>query len=289
MDKVLEKKTVNRNDDVAPRLLTIDDILKLPSNPAAATISYGPAPQQYAELRLPSGTGPFPVVVLIHGGCWIQYASAQSTSHLASALVNERCATWNLEYRRAHEAGGGWPGTFLDVSRGIDALREAAKKYPLDLARVVVMGHSAGGQLALWSAGRRRIPRESELHSDNPLPVRGVISLAGVADLRAYAERGPEDCVAGELRVMGGLPGAHPARYDAASPAELLPLGTPQILIWAERDTIVPEAIFQDYERRARQAGDKVELVRVADAGHFDLCSADGPGWKPITDALRRL
>lgn len=289
MDKVLEKKTVNRNDDVAPRLLTIDDILKLPSNPAAATIPYGPAPQQYAELRLPSGTGPFPVVVLIHGGCWFEYATAQSTSHLATALVNERWATWNLEYRRAHEAGGGWPGTFLDVSRGIDALREAAKKYPLDLARVVVMGHSAGGQLALWSAGRRRIPRESELHSDNPLPVRGVISLAGVADLRAYAERGPEDCVAGELRVMGGLPGAHPARYDAASPAELLPLGTPQILVWGERDTIVPEAIFQDYERRARQAGDKVEMVRVADAGHFDLCSADGPGWKPITDALRRL
>src|SRR5215471_18461166 len=110
MDKVLKTKTVNRNDDVAPSHLTIDDILSLPSNPPAATISYGPAPQQYAELRLPSGTGPFPLIVLIHGGCWIQYAAAEYTSHMASALTNERWATWNLEYRRAHEAGGGWPG-----------------------------------------------------------------------------------------------------------------------------------------------------------------------------------
>src|SRR5262245_49776128 len=105
---------------------------------------YGTAPQQFAELRLPEGTGPFPVVVVIHGGCWVGYASAEYTVPIAAALTKEGWATWNLEYRGAHEPGGGWPGTFLDVAHGVDALREASATYPLDLTRVVVMGHSAG-------------------------------------------------------------------------------------------------------------------------------------------------
>ncbi len=271
-----------------PRL-NADDILKLASQPPSAKVQYGAAPQQYAELRLPAGKGPFPVVVVIHGGCWIQYATTQYTSHLASALTKEGWATWNLECRRAHEDGGGWPGTFLDTAHGVDALRDAAGKYSLDLGRVVVLGHSAGGQLALWSAGRRRVPRESEIHTDNPLPLRGAVSLAGVADMRAYADRGPRDCVAGELRVMGGTPAQQPARYAVASPAELLPLGTPQVLVWGERDSIVPERLFEDYEKRAKQAGDPLEIVRVKDAGHHELCSAEAPGWKPIVEAVRRL
>src|SRR5262249_61509790 len=116
---------------------------------------------------------------VIHGGCWIQYATARYTAHIASELVREGWATWNLEYRRAHEEGGGWSGTFQDVARGVDALRDAAPKYGLDLNRIVLMGHSAGGQLALWAGARRRIPRSSELYSHNPLPVRGVVSRAG--------------------------------------------------------------------------------------------------------------
>jgi len=185
-----------------PRLNS-NDILKLPSQPPAAKVSYGPASQQYAELRLPAGKGPFPVVVVIHGGCWIQYATTEYTSHLASALTKEGWATWNLEYRRAHEEGGAWPGTFLDTAHGIDALRNTAAKYPLDLNRVVAMGHSAGGQLALWAAGRTRIPPGSEIHTANPLPLRGVVSLAGIADMRAYAEHGPSDCTGGEYRDLG--------------------------------------------------------------------------------------
>jgi acetyl esterase/lipase len=269
--------------------LNADDILRLASEAPLAKVPYGYAPQQYAELRMPQGKGPFPVVAVIHGGCWIQYATTAYTAHLASALVKEGWATWNVEYRGAHEPGGGWPGTFLDAGRAVDALREAARTYPLDLGRVIAMGHSAGGQLALWVAGRGRIPRAGELHTDNPLPLRGVVSLAGIADMRAYADGGPKDCVAGELRVMGGTPAQQPARYSAASPIELLPLGTPQVLVWGEEDSIVPERLFEDYEKRAKQAGDSVEIVRVKNAGHHELCSAEGAGWKQIVDAVRRL
>jgi acetyl esterase/lipase len=271
-----------------PRL-NADDVVKLASQPPAAKSSYGAAPQQYAELRLPPGKGPFPVVVVIHGGCWIQYASAQYTSHLASALTKEGWATWNLEYRRAHEDGGGWPGTFLDIAHGVDALRDAAARYSLDLGRVVVLGPSAGGHLALWSAARPRVPGDSEIHTDNPLPVRGVVALAGIPDLRAYAQDGLQDCVAGEIKLMGGTPSQQPGRYAAGSPVELLPLGTPQVLGWGERDSIVPEKLFEPYENRAKQAGDAVEIVRVKDAGHHDLCSADSAGWKLIVEAVRGL
>lgn len=269
--------------------LNSDDILRLASVPPMAKVSYGPAPQQYAELRLPAGRGPFPVVVVIHGGCWIQYATTEYTSHIATALTREGWATWNLEYRRAHEEGGGWPGTFLDTARGIDVLRESAAKYSLDLGRVVTMGHSAGGQLALWAAGRTRVPNDSEIHTGNPLPLRGVVALAGIADMRAYAEQGPRDCAAGELLLMGGPPAQQPARYAAASPTQILPLGIPQVLVWGEQDTIVPERLFEDYEKRAKQAGDSVEIVRVPNAGHHELCSADLPGWKSIVEAVRKL
>src|ERR1043166_1780513 len=162
------------------RLMNSTDILKLPSASPAAKISYGNSPQQFAELRLPEGNGPFPVIVVAHGGFWIQYAAADYTAHLATALTKEGWATWNLEYRRGHEPGGGWPGTFQDVGRGVDALRDAAGKYPLDLTRVITLGHSAGGQLALWIAARNRIPSLSEVHTENPLPIKGAVSLGGI-------------------------------------------------------------------------------------------------------------
>ncbi len=252
-------------------------------------IPYGPAPQQFAELRLPPGEGPFPVLIVIHGGCWVEFASAQYTAPLAAALAEKGFATWNLEYRRGHEDGGGWPGTFLDVGLGVDAVRNAAKQYPLDLGTVLVMGHSAGGQLALWAAARWRLPLNSELHADDPLHISGALSLAGIIDMRTYLEHGLERCVGGELRVMGGNFDRYPERYAQVSPAELLPLGVPQVLVWGDQDEIVPEELSADYETRARSAGDRVQVLRMLNAGHHEVCSATGPGFGQIVRALRVL
>ena len=271
------------------RHLTAADVVKLPFAPPLAKLPYGNAAQQYAELRVPAGKGPFPVVVVIHGGCYGDYAGAEYTAHIATALLNEGWATWNLEYRREHEPGGGWPGTFLDVGQGVDALRQAAAKFPLDLVRTVAMGHSAGGQLALWVAARRRVPHGSEVWAGDPLPLKGAVSLAGIVDMRAFAEYGREPCGERHLRVMGGTPGRQPARYAAVSPAELLPLGIPQVLVWGDEDRVVPESLFTDYEKRARASGDPVEVIVLKQTGHHDMNSAEAPGWPRIVAAIRRL
>jgi acetyl esterase/lipase len=265
------------------------DVVKLPSQPPLARIAYGPAPQQFAELRLPAGKGPFPVIAILHGGCYGDYATLSYTAPMATALLKEGWATWNIEYRREQEPGGGWPGTFLDSGNGVDALRAAAGKYPLDLNRVVTIGHSAGGQLALWVAARKRVPSSSEVYMANPLPVSGAVSMAGIVDMRAFVDYGRQPCGERHIRVMGGLPDRWPARYAAVSPAELLPLGIPQVLIWGADDTVVPESLFHDYENRVRAGGENVRIVTLPGEGHHDLCDPGAPGWARITGALRGL
>ena len=238
--------------------------------PRVFSVAYGEAPQQFAELRIPLGDGLFPVVALLHGGCWREFADLSYMTPLATALTEQGYATWNVEYRRAHEPGGGWPGTFDDAERGVNALRDAAQDYPLEIHRVVIMGHSAGGQLALYTGARLNWP---------------AISLAGIVDMRAYFEHGPRDCVAGEIKVMGGTPDEYPERYAKVSPAELLPLGIRHVLIWGEQDDIVPESMFGDYEQRASG----VEIVRVPGARHHDFALPQGPAWAAILSAVARL
>src|SRR5262249_32057422 len=147
----------------------------------------------------------------------------------------------------------------------------------------------AGGQLALWTAARHRLRPGSELYIPNPLLMRGALSLAGIVDMHAYLERGPQRCASGELRVMGGNYEQYPERYAQVSPAELLPLGTSQFLFWGDQDEIVPEEIFADYEQRARVAGDPVHVVRMPNAGHHEVCSTEKPCLEQIIMALRVL
>ena len=264
------------------------DIVKLPSAPPAAHIAYGADPNQFADLRLPQGRGPFPVIAILHGGCWAEYADVTYTANLATALTREGWATWNIEYRRVHQAGGGWPGTFIDAARGLDALRDAARQYPLDVARTIAIGHSAGAQLALWATARARLPKDSAVYTANPLPLRAAISIGGIPDMRAFAADPGGPCGGRQIRVMGGPPSEHPDRYALVSPAERLPLGVPQVLIWGERDGVAPHALFTAYESKAKSAGDTVTSVTVPGAGHHDLMSSESPGYKVLIEQLRK-
>jgi acetyl esterase/lipase len=265
------------------------DIVKLASSPALARVPYGSDPNQFADLRLPEGRGPWPVVAILHGGCWAEYADVTYTAPLATALLRERWATWNVEYRRVHQEGGGWPGTFVDAACGLDALREAAKKYPLDLARTVAIGHSAGGQLALWAASRGKLPKGGALWIADPLALRGVVSIGGVPDMKVFAGLQRDPCDGRQVRVMGGTPGEFPDRYALVSPMERLPLGVPQVLIWGERDAVATHALFAPYEEKAKAAGDAVTSVTVPGAGHHDLMSPELPGHRVLVEQLRRL
>jgi acetyl esterase/lipase len=267
--------------------LTTRDILNLPTPAADHRIAYGEHPLQFGDLRLPKGDGPHPVAVVVHGGCWLAEYNLDHISSFCDALARDGIATWSLEYRRIGDEGGGWPGTFDDVALGADYLRKLAEDYPLDLRRVVAVGHSAGGHLVLWLGARSRLSRSSELFSENPLDLRGVVALAGVADLRrAYEE---EICGDSVKRLIGGGPDEMLGRYKQASPFDLLPLGVPQRLVQGARDGIVPLSSVKPYYEAGRRAGDDVELYIREEAGHFELIAPTTAAWRVVRDTLFAL
>jgi acetyl esterase/lipase len=264
-----------------------EDILDLPALPADARLAYGTARHQFGELRLPAGVGPHPVAVVIHGGFWRARYGLEHISHLSAALTAAGVATWSLEYRRLGNRGGGWPGTFLDVAAGADHVRTLARSYPLNLERVVAVGHSAGGHLAAWLAGRRRIAADSPLFDADPLRLCGVAPLAGVLDLRRAWELRLSG--GGVKRLMGGTPERLPARYAAGSPAELLPLGVRQLLLHGTADDTVPYEISHDYAEAARAMGDDTALITLPGAGHFEVIDPISQEWPRVRDAVLTL
>lgn len=272
-------------------LMEPPDVLMLPSTKADYHIAYGADSLQFGELRLPTGPGPFPVAVVIHGGCWIsRFADLHLMDPLASELTRTGIATWNLEYRPLDKPGGGWPGTFEDVAGGVDRLRDLAAKNALDSTRVVVVGHSAGGHLALWAAGRHRLSENSPVYCKNPLRISGVVSLGGVADLAVFQPRGQMVCgtdVIGQL--LGGSPEQVPDRYRQASPRALLPLGTKQVLITGTQDLVMLPEQNQAYQSAAREAGDEVDLVQPEGAGHFEVIAPNSAIWPLIEQAILGL
>lgn len=225
-----------RQTPALPPLMRPADVGNIPRPPADHQVAYGDDPNQIAELRLPSQAGPHPVVVLVHGGCWLSQAPRYLAA-IGDALKRDGIASWNIEYRRLGQAGGGWPGTYRDVGRAIDHLRELATSHNLDLNRVIVVGHSAGGHLAMWAATRQRIPPSSALFIAKPLSIRGVINLAGTVDMTANIADMEEKCRGPVVTdMLGGVPAAVPARYREVSANTMLPLGVPQILIWGEHE-----------------------------------------------------
>jgi len=269
-------------------ILGVDDILNLAHPEPDARIHYGDDALQFGELRLPAGRGPHPIAIVLHGGCWRARYDIGHTRAFSDALRCAGIAVWSLEYRRVGNPGGGWPGTFLDVSAGADHLRTLAPSHSLDLARVAAVGHSAGGHLALWLAARRGLGEGSEIRgSSDPLPLAGVVSLAGVTDLaRAVVER-VCDTMAAEL--VGGLPGDRASRFAEASPIERLPLGVPQRLVTGALDNVVPPAFGAAYAAEARGKGDDASHELVAGAGHFEFLAPETEAFRVILGGIRTL
>jgi acetyl esterase/lipase len=267
------------------------DVDGLSARPADARIAYGTDPLNYGDLRLPKGRGPFPVAIVLHGGCWIsKFATLQNTAALSDALREAGVATWNVEYRRLDQSGGGWPGTFLDVAGAADYVRTLAKEHPLDLNRVVAVGHSAGAHLGLWLAARHRLHADSELRRENPLRLAGAVALGGPGDLRDFTTYAASICGSPVVeQLLGGPPASVPRRYAQSSPAELLPLGTRQVLIVGEHDGVMPPASRDRYLAAARKAGDSVDLVIVPDAGHFEVIAPTTSAWPIVREIILEL
>jgi pimeloyl-ACP methyl ester carboxylesterase len=231
-----------------------------PPAPADARIAYGPEPLQFGDLRLPAGDGPFPLALVLHGGYWQATYNVIHTGRLCEVLTAEGLATWNLEYRSIGVPGGEWPGPRDDLELAL-AFRD---RLPFEHdGRTLLVGHSAGGQLALWAAKRARLP---------------VLALAPVSDVRdAVARRGPESAPA---RFMA------PEHFPDGSPLELLPLGVPQIVLHGTADDSVP---YEMSERYVEAAGGEAELVTLEGAGHFDLIDPQADAFAKTVVAAKRL
>jgi len=250
------------------------------------TYRYGPDRSQRGELHLPAGAGPHPVIVLIHGGSWRRRYGRAVMRAIAAALVLRGWAVWNIEYRRIGN-GGGWPETFADVAAAIDRLDGLHPS--LDLSRVDVLGHSAGGQLALWAAGRTELPTGAPgaIAGRPRVPISRAISLAGVCDL-AGAYR---DWHGGAVRaLMGGSPDRLPERYEVADPLRRVPLRMPVLLVHGVIDETVSVRLSRTYAGAARAAGGEVQLVEIEGeaGGHRAFVDPRGAAWAPVIGWLER-
>ncbi len=265
------------------------DLLARPRATPTETIAYGASPLQVGELWLPEGPGPHPVVVMIHGGCWLAaLPGTELMVYLAEDLRKSGVAVWNLEYRRIGHDGGGYPGTFLDIAHGIDHLKTIAEAKHLDLGRMVITGHSAGGHLAVWGAARAQIPATSPLYVAEPLPFKAVVSLAGINDLDAYRATGGNAC--GGPETIDSLVDATGRKgqdlYRDTSPAALLPIKVPQTIVSGDLDPIVPARFGTAYAERVKAAGDPVTVLDMVASGHFELIDPQSAAWVAIKQAL---
>lgn len=270
----------------ADELMTSADLANFDHPPPDQRIHYGEDPLQFGDLRVPDGDGPHPVAIFIHGGCWLAEFDISHSEKLTAALTSNGIATWSLEYRRVGNDGGGWPGTFRDIGRGADHLRSIADEHNLDLERVITMGHSAGGHLAIWLAARPGIPSDSEIHADNPIAVGGVLALAPAADLQSLHEA--EHCGHVVDELMGGSPEERPDHYRWGNPVENGPGALPQVLIIGKHDTVWAPAGLQYYEV-AKARGDTVAMIEAVESGHFEMIDPDSTTWPLVLESARTL
>jgi acetyl esterase/lipase len=264
-----------------PDIMSAADLADFPSPEPDHRIAYGQDPLQYGELRLPDGDGPHPVMVLIHGGCWLSAYDLGYFRYLAQALTAAGFATWNVEYRRVGDPGGGWPGSFEDIARAGDHLRALAADYALDLDSVFVAGHSAGAHFALWYANR-----PPAFLGDASVPVQGVLALAPAADL-AYLH---DKQVCGHVidRLMGGSPQSVPERYAQGSAIDRLPVPVAQTVVLGRHDESWTP-VGRRYVAAARELDAPLAVIEAPESGHFEMVNPDSTTWPLVLGAARHL
>ncbi|WP_410810677.1 alpha/beta hydrolase family protein [Micromonospora sp. 067-2] len=254
-------------------------VLTRPAPEPDRTVAYGDHPDQVADLRRPTGGGPArPLVIVVHGGFWRVEYDRRHTGPLAAALAASGYPVAQLEYRRVGQPGGGWPGTLTDVLAGVAALpRLAAEAMPDQMtgSAPILVGHSAGGQLAMYAAATA------------PAPVGGVLALAPVADLAEAYRRdlGPGAVAA----LLGGGPERFPDRYAAADPRMLVPMPTRTVVVHGSEDLQVPAAMSRDFVTSASAAGSDISLVELSECEHFGLIDPESAAWPSVVAALRSL
>jgi acetyl esterase/lipase len=261
-----------------PTLMTWDDLTTRPRPAPTHEVRLGERPWEVAEAWIPEGDGPHPTVIMVHGGCWQKAIADRTLMHWAAEDLRRRgLGVWNIEYRGVDEAGGGYPGTFLDVAAAADALRTHGPRLGLNTERLAAFGHSAGGHLALWLAGRHRLPRESSLWQADPIAIGFVVNSGGLADLEVSAPVTAPSCLAAVLDRLTGAPRSDP--FSDTSPVSLLPMGAFQLSVNTPFDRIAPPLLGQAYTARAAAAGDPQGYLEPVSGGHVELIA---PGSEPF-------
>lgn len=268
---------------------TIDDYRGLRPVKPTHRIAYGEHEEQFAELYLPNHQTTqlqgitHPTIILLHGGCWQAAIDLSGLGPLCLSLSQLGYAVWNLEYRRL-DNGGGWPMTFEDVALGADFLSLIADKYSLDLSRVISMGHSAGGHLALWLAARKKLSSESILYNPNPLSINSVISLAGIPDLEQAADQ--KICRGHIEQLMKGMPSEVIEYYQQVSINHFEPLDIRISHLIGEYDQVVPVDYLKEYSRKQLNSLNKLTII--PNIGHFEMVMPAAISWGFIKETLIR-
>ncbi|MCI3932016.1 alpha/beta hydrolase [Streptomyces sp. AN091965] len=273
-----------------------------------ATAAYGPHADQIVDFYAPrgGGEGPAPLVVVLHGGAWRAPYDRMHITPFADFLARRGFAVANVEYRRGGVAGpipaqggaagpvaGRWPETFDDVAAALDALPALARTaLPVaDPRRTVVVGHSAGGHLALWAAARHVLPEGSPWRTARPAPLRGVVALAPIADFRVADELGV--CSGAVRQLLDAEGTAAEARFAErlahADPAALLPTGIATTVVQGRTDIVVPQAVAESYADAAAKAGEVVGLTLLEDVGHFPLIDPAADACAVVAEEIAQL